>query len=209
MIEKERIESGFRLRSLAHRIIVLEAIGSTNTYAKLLIDSPDSEGTIVVADEQTSGKGRMTRTWHSPKGGLYFSIVLKANKDVSSYALYALMAACCVHEAVKTESGLTPHLKWPNDILVNERKLCGILSELIIKQEEWDEEVYVVLGIGINVNNMTEGFPLDLQDVATSIKMECGCDTSLEDLLVEIVSRIDWWLEGDPILSKVSQVYNN
>jgi len=183
-------------------------------YAKQLINGGDIDGTIVVAAEQSSGRGRMKRIWYSPPGGLYFTIILRANKEVTSYALYGLMIACVIHETIKSEFGLQPHLKWPNDILVNEKKLCGVLSELIVSQNESggqsdDAPIFVIIGTGINANNLVDEFPQEYQNLVTTIRNECGFKISLEDLLVAIICRLDWWLETDPSLSKVFHVYNN
>lgn len=207
MLDKERILSGFRTLSLQHRVEIIDRVDSTNKRAKELLSQINANDCIVIATEQTLGRGRLNRTWYSPKGGLYFSMIIKTDTRVKSCALYGLMAACAIHEALKVEIGLQTHLKWPNDLLVDTRKLSGILSELVVQGQN-EGSNFVILGIGINVNTLTEEFPEDLREIVTSIRTERGCDTPLEDLLVAIVSRIDWWLQTDPSLTKVFYVYN-
>ena len=204
-MDKERISTGFQTYSLAHRIEIFDEVSSTNSIAKELASQSDSDGLIIIAEKQTSGRGREQRFWHSPRGGLYLSIVITPSPNVKSYALYGLMMACVLHEAIKSMTGLQPHLKWPNDLLVNDQKLCGILSELV--SDEQGNAIRVVLGVGVNVNIRTKDFPIDLRGITTSILDETSSITQIEDLIVAIVSRLDRWLESDPALSKVQNVY--
>jgi BirA family biotin operon repressor/biotin-[acetyl-CoA-carboxylase] ligase len=114
------------------------------------------------------------------------------------------MAGCVVHESIKDLSGLSPHLKWPNDIHLKGRKVGGILSELVTA----NHGSYVVLGIGINVNTQESDLADDIRSASTSLLRELDAPMSIEELLVAIVSRMDWWLASDPLLSKVHHVFN-
>jgi BirA family biotin operon repressor/biotin-[acetyl-CoA-carboxylase] ligase len=139
-------------------------------------------GTVVGADEQTAGHGRFDRVWHSEKGsGLYFSIILRLPIETAAMPAVTLALGCAVVEAIQLTANITPDLRWPNDVLINDRKVCGILSQL--------HGVAIVSGIGINVNQ--SAFPPDVEDIATSLKLATGRDQNREQLLVALLDDID------------------
>jgi BirA family biotin operon repressor/biotin-[acetyl-CoA-carboxylase] ligase len=154
--------------------LFFESTGSTNDVARLLVASADCEGAVVIANEQTAGRGRRGRTWHSPaESGLYVSIVLtpvRAEVDpVRATALLTLAAGVGLVEGIEHGSGLRTDLKWPNDLYVSRRKLGGILAESC---ETREGAVQVVVGYGINVS--LAAYPSELRDRATNLELELG-----------------------------------
>lgn len=192
-----------------NKIIRLAEVGSTNEYAKELISKGIAvEGTVVVADVQTSGKGRLERLWESPKGGLWLSLILEPEEPIAGNKLgiLPLMAGCAAAGAINcalADSGgqtcrdkpdnassasttKTARVKWPNDVMINGRKACGILSESLTH----DGRRYVIIGIGININNrVQEGY--GFSPVSTSIMEEVGRATEIELVQRALLSEID------------------
>ncbi|MGA1873395.1 MAG: biotin--[acetyl-CoA-carboxylase] ligase [Thermoplasmatota archaeon] len=160
-------------------------IDSTNISGKEKARSRVSEGSVIVSEVQTRGRGRKQRTWSSPKGGLWFSIVLYPEIPPERGMLVTMMASISVAEAVEEVAGIRPVIKWPNDLLVKGKKLCGILTEIDAEIDRIDSSV---IGIGINVNNDIEP---ELMQTATSLKIETGTKISRVDLLRSILVRMD------------------
>jgi BirA family biotin operon repressor/biotin-[acetyl-CoA-carboxylase] ligase len=164
-----------RLGRIAARLVYLETTGSTNDVASTLIASGAGEGTVVVADAQTAGRGRRGRSWFSPPGaGLYVSVVLVpagATSPDRATALLTLCAGVALAEAVERVTGLSPAIKWPNDLLVDRRKLAGILAEGVARPSAEGLHA-VVLGYGINV--LSASFPRELAGRVTSLESELG-----------------------------------
>jgi BirA family biotin operon repressor/biotin-[acetyl-CoA-carboxylase] ligase len=157
-------------------ILRFESLPSTNTEAMKRATEGAAEGLCVVAGEQTAGRGRLQRQWLSPKdAGLYFSIVLRPRLEQASWPLLTLMAAVAVHDALLETCALTTDIKWPNDILANEKKLCGILAETV----ETPLGRAAIVGIGINLTDRS--FPTELESVATSVE---ACTSRRPDLEV-------------------------
>ena len=148
---------------IGKKIYYFKSIPSTNLYAKELINKNAIEGTVVVSDIQTKGRGRKDRKWFSPEGGLWFSIILYPNIPIQ-YAMFVTMAmSVSLTQAINKLTGLYPVIKWPNDLLLNGKKICGILTEL---DAEMDRINYSIVGVGINVNNSMKN---ELIDKAISI----------------------------------------
>ncbi len=171
-------------KELRPTILRFESLASTNTEAARQALRGAPEGVCIVAREQTQGRGRRERVWISPKdAGLYLSIILRpVGLNAREWPLITLMAAVAVHDSLVESCRLDTDIKWPNDILANERKLCGILAEVV----ETETGRACVLGIGINLND--DAFPQQLREVATSIKAETGRAPDIEQLLQSIVS---------------------
>ena len=145
------------------------------------------EGTIVTADLQTAGRGRLGRTWVSEPGlGLYLSVVLRPNCRPDAAPILTLVAGLAVKEALEGVADLPCDIRWPNDILIQERKCCGILVEMEANRRRVD---YVVVGIGINLNHME--FPPELGDTATSLRMETGRRWSRESVLHPVLRSLE------------------
>jgi BirA family biotin operon repressor/biotin-[acetyl-CoA-carboxylase] ligase len=146
----EEITFNLDTKIIGKKIIYFNSISSTNSYAKNLIKKNAEEGTVIISDVQTNGRGRKNRNWLSPKEGLWFSVLLYP-KIPAQYAMYVTMAASIsVVQAINKLTSLLPIIKWPNDLLLEGKKICGILTEL---DAEIDRINYCIVGIGINVNN--------------------------------------------------------
>lgn len=170
------------MSELASQILRFDSLPSTNLEAARRAIEGAAEGLCVVANEQTAGRGRLQRQWISPKGaGLYFSVVLRPRIHQSSWPLIALAAAIAVHDALIESYSLRTDIKWPNDILSNSRKLCGILAETV----DTTEGRALVLGIGINLT--ISAFPPEMQEVATSVQLETGQTPNLETILRNMI----------------------
>jgi BirA family biotin operon repressor/biotin-[acetyl-CoA-carboxylase] ligase len=167
MISSEEIQRGLRTRFIGKSVVTLKVIDSTNTAAKKLAENGAPEGTAVIADHQTAGRGRFNRTWHGEAGkNIILSLILRPRKEQSAHLLTYLTALCAA-KTVEDLAGVKVECKWPNDLLISGKKFCGILLESAWNDSSID---YVVVGIGMNVNQET--FPNELQDTATSLKKE-------------------------------------
>lgn len=148
---------------------VMKSVTSTNSVLKELANAGEAEGTVLVATEQTEGRGRMGRSFYSPTDtGVYFSILLKPNLDARQATTLTTLAAVAVCNAIEKVSKQTAKIKWVNDVFVNDKKVCGILTEASVSMENGRID-YVILGIGLNVYEPKEGFPSDIQEIAGSI----------------------------------------
>lgn len=161
-----------------------QSVPSTNNVAKELAEDGAAEGTVIIAEEQTQGRGRMDRTWHSPAGGIWMSVILRPDLPPYRVQDITLVAAVAVVNAIKVSTGLDPMIKWPNDIYMGGRKVCGILTEM---KGEADKVHYVVVGIGLNVNNDFAEAENDLQ-TAGSLKGIAHKQLDRKELVREILS---------------------
>jgi len=153
---------------LGKEILFLEDTDSTNIQARRLAQAGKPEGTVVVAEAQEQGRGRRTRQWSSPKGtGIWMSVLLRPNVEPVQAPVLTLLAAVAVCRAIRNHTDLPAKIKWPNDLVLHGKKICGILTEL---SGELETVYSIVIGIGVNVNR-TE-FPPDLQETATSLCIE-------------------------------------
>ncbi|RAO98878.1 biotin--acetyl-CoA-carboxylase ligase [Petrotoga sp. 9PW.55.5.1] len=164
---------------IGDNLIVLDKVDSTNIYIKNHWIELPSE-TVVWALEQTQGYGRKKDRWYSPLGGLWFSVLFKPRKRPLIPYYYVRMYSLVIYDILKNKYNLNPIIKWPNDILVDEKKICGILGESIYKGTY---PACVVVGIGLNVNNE---LPNELKDYSTSLKNLLGKELSLRKLLTQI-----------------------
>ncbi len=146
-----QIYQGLKTKSFGRKILYFDSLSSTMDMASQLALKGLPEGTIVIAETQTKGRGRLGRLWHSPKyKGLYFSLILKPKIPVNKAALITLLAGVSISEAIRESSLIETQIKWPNDIIFNNKKLGGILTEI---QAEVDEVNFMIIGIGLNINN--------------------------------------------------------
>ncbi|MCX7920790.1 MAG: biotin--[acetyl-CoA-carboxylase] ligase [Clostridia bacterium] len=162
-------EIGYNLgtRILAKKIEYFGVIDSTNNYAKQAAAEGCGDGTVIVAESQTSGRGRLGRAWDSAgKKGIWLSVVLRPSIAPEDIHLITLAASVAVVKAVKQATGIETGIKWPNDVVLGGKKVCGILTEM---SSEMERVNFLVLGIGINVNHETEDFPEGLRDTAVSL----------------------------------------
>ena len=184
---EDEIRLGLKTSFIGRNIDYQESTGSTQKIAHQLSNDDAPEGTVVVAEEQVSGRGRMDRKWHSPKyTGIWMSIILRPNILPARAPQLTLLAAVAVVQAMEEVTGLVPEIKWPNDILINGRKVTGILTEL---QAEADRINSVIIGIGINVNQ--EAFPEDIEQTATSLLIEKGEAVSRTELIKSVFAQLE------------------
>lgn len=185
LLSKE-IESLLWGHTMGRELIVFDSIDSTNTYGKNNADHL-MDGTIILSEEQLAGRGRRGKDWSSPKGtGIWMSMVLKPDIPPTEGVKTTQIAAAAVCKAIRDLTGLNALIKWPNDIVVNGRKVCGILTEMAGQLNKID---YIVVGIGINVNN-TE-FPEGISAVATSLQIEYGKKIDRKELIVRIIKNFE------------------
>ena len=188
-ILSEQIKDGLTTRWLGKTIHWYDAVESTNLIAIEMAKQGAPEGTAVLADEQLSGRGRGVRSWHSPAGvGVYCSIVLRPKMAPRKGQLITLMASVSIVKAIAQRTGLSPRVKWPNDILINDRKVAGILLESRLSGAQIG---YVVLGFGINVNNDAADLPEDIRVKASSLLMELKKPVDRGTLVIEIFSELE------------------
>lgn len=170
ILTKAELESSIDTVWAGRNLLFFEETESTNTEAKRAAEAGAPEGTLAAADCQLSGKGRRGRVWSSPHGvGIWMSLVMRPKLHPGSASMLTLVAAMAVSEGIEKAAGLKTFIKWPNDIVAEGRKVCGILTEM---STEIDDINYVVTGIGINANTLD--FPDELKDIATSIRRETG-----------------------------------
>ena len=188
-IKVEKLQEGLKTKLMGRYIFFSHEIGSTNDWAKELVELGAPEGTVALAETQTAGRGRLGRKWISPKGGLWFSLILKPKLKPPETVKLAFLAGLAVAETIRELYGLKAQTKWPNDVLVGGRKVCGILSEM---KTVGDKVEYAIIGIGVNVNFDTDKeFPKGLRETATSIQKALGRKIVLEELFRALLEKMD------------------
>lgn len=194
-LNAERIEAALETRWLGRGATFHPRIGSTNAKVKRLAENGALEGTLVVADYQTAGRGRLDRRWWSPPGSnLLLSILLRPVFLMPHQAQrLTMLCSLAVCDAIAATTGLRAGVKWPNDVLLGGKKVCGLLAELGIVGAQLD---YVVVGIGLNVNARFEGSDAPtLMAPATSLKIEAGREVSRLAVLAALLERVEWRYE--------------
>jgi BirA family biotin operon repressor/biotin-[acetyl-CoA-carboxylase] ligase len=184
----ERVRKELRTRLVGRSIIFRHVAASTNGLAKELASRGARDGTVVVAGAQTCGRGRLGSEWVSPAGGLWFSVVLRPGVEPSDVIKLVFVAGLAVAKALCELCGLDVAVKWPNDVLVRGKKVCGILAEMSTRGRGVD---YVVLGIGVNANFEVSALPERLWHGATSLRTELGRRICLERLLRVILEELE------------------
>ncbi len=204
------IQARLRSRVIARSLEVVGEVASTNDAVMAAGRTGAAEGLAVLADRQTAGRGRLGRRWASPAGvGLYTSILLRPALPASDAPLVTLAAALAVAEAIQEASGLIAQLKWPNDVLVDGRKVAGILTEMA-SVEAWVS--HIVVGIGINVNHGPADLPEEVREVATSIRVAAGRSIPRGDLAAAVYNGLDRWYQvfcehrSEAILERARQI---
>lgn len=184
----EAIRRGLLTRVIGRQVMVYSHIGSTSDEAKRLAEAGAPEGTLVITDEQTAGRGRLQRTWWAPPGtALLMSLIFRPDLAPHQVQRLTMLCSLAVCDAIAEMTGLTPAVKWPNDVLLRGRKVCGILTELGI---EGARLAYAVVGMGINVNVDFSGAG-ELARTATSLSQELGREVSRLELLRAILVGIE------------------
>lgn len=180
----EEIKAYLKTAQIGQTIIYQDTVDSTNIKAKDVAEKSVADGTVVIAEMQTGGKGRLGRLWHSPHGtGIWMSILVKPDILPMDASKITLLTAVSVAQGIEQELGVRPGIKWPNDILIRGKKVCGILTEL---KADMDRVHYLIVGMGINVND--NEFPGDLTRIATSLKLETGIDINRAKMTAAILN---------------------
>lgn len=182
------IQTKLNTRTIGQRIHHFALLDSTQAVAHRLAQQGEPEGAVVIAEQQSGGRGRWGRSFFSPPGGLWFSLILRPPLQPQAALTLTLMAGVAVAEAIRALGPLDVALKWPNDLLMGGRKVAGMLGEMIA---EVDVLRYVVLGIGVNVNVKASAFPPDLKDIATSLSHELGREVSRSDFLCRVLEHFE------------------
>ncbi len=168
VITAEEIMSRIKTKRLARKVVFLPKTDSTNLRAKRYSEDGGEDGLLVIAGEQTKGRGRRGRDWSSPAGDdIFMSLLLKPSLEPKSASMITLLTALSVSAAIEKVTNVKTKIKWPNDVVVNKKKVCGILTEM---SSELDFIHYIVVGIGINVN--AKEFPPEIEKMATSLYLE-------------------------------------
>ena len=210
ILHADAISARLQTKLLGKKVHVFQTIDSTNDRAMDMAAKGAEEGTLIIAETQTGGKGRLGRSWFSPPGvNLYLSIILRPKIVCAQATMLTLLAGIAVAQAIRERSGLEAFLKWPNDVLISGQKVAGILAELVADGQAIK---HLIMGIGLNVNLEASMLPPELAKTATSLKIESGSDFSRLAVLETLVNQLERWytifLEqgSTPILKEYSQL---
>lgn len=188
-IDEEHFLSLLRTKHFGHSCYVFDTIDSTNTFARSLALRGAEEGTLVVAEYQTAGRGRWGRVWHSHKGkSISISLVVRPKIRIAHVHHLTLMAATSISETLKKQFKLYPKLQWPNDVYLEDKKVAGVLTEA---QSNGRKFMFAVIGIGLNVNQISEDFSGVLQSQATSLRLVCGKEIDRIALLCKLLYQLE------------------
>lgn len=213
-IEKDALIYALPDRYKNNRIYVYDSLDSTNNRAKELALSGAEHGTVVLANQQTSGKGRLGRSFFSPKNGIYLSIIVKPDFDLTKAVLITAAAAVSSAEAIHKVTGYETSIKWVNDVYVDGKKVCGILTEGVADIETGLIE-NIIIGIGINTSN--EDFPQELEGIAGALKGDYSPSELAADVIMRMLdfaedpenrSFIETYRSKSMVIGKTVTVYN-
>lgn len=186
-LSEDELKSIRRTEWVGQEIFYFPVIDSTNTKAKQLAEEGYPSGTLVVAEQQDAGRGRRGRNWESPRGtGIFMTLMLKPEINPNNASMLTLVAALAVSSAITKCTGRPAGIKWPNDIVMNGKKVCGILTEM---SAQFDYVNHIVIGIGINVHN--ESFPEEISHMATSLYLETKEHVNRASLIEEIWEQFE------------------
>ncbi len=187
-MNQNEIRQYLRTSILGKQLFCFDSIDSTNTFAKSIAEQETGEGTLIIAEKQTSGKGRLGRTWESEYGkNLTFSLILKPKISTEQIGILSILAGVGVTEAVRNVTELDAQCKWPNDVLIQQKKICGILSESVLTN---NAPLSVIVGIGVNVNQ--SDFPEELQSKASSLYLLSHTLFDRFKMLTVILERLEY-----------------
>jgi BirA family biotin operon repressor/biotin-[acetyl-CoA-carboxylase] ligase len=190
-LNQEKLKRSLAGKFIGHQLHYYEEIGSTNDEAFLLGLSGAPEGTALIAEKQTAGRGRLQRVWHSPAGkNIYTSIILRPKMESARAPQISILAGVAVAEVLDSYCPDRIKIKWPNDVLINGKKVCGILSQAKTAVTEVD---FIILGIGINVNINYNEFPKGICNLATSLAIETGREISRQELIISLYENLGKW----------------
>ena len=185
----ENLKQNLNCIHIGTNIVFLPKTDSTNNLAKEYAKNNAPQGLVIIADSQTCGRGRIGKSWYSPpKTGIYLSILLKPDLKTDQLSLITLVAGVSAIETINEFSHQCANLKWPNDILINGKKVCGLLCEMIQRE---NNSCFLVIGIGINVNQVAGQFPDDLKKVATSLRIINGSPIDRLTVIRSLLTTLD------------------
>ncbi|WP_077326646.1 biotin--[acetyl-CoA-carboxylase] ligase [Virgibacillus siamensis] len=188
-VSENTLQWGLHTSWIGKSIIHRESTSTTQEIAHQAARDGAANGAVVIADEQTKGKGRMNRQWHSSKGtGIWMSLILRPDIPPNLAPQLTLLTATVLADVFASYVNVQPKIKWPNDLLIHDKKTAGILTEM---QAEQDQIQYVVIGIGINVNQETDEIPDDIKHKATSLAIESGQNSNIKDLIQQILMTFE------------------
>lgn len=191
-LDLEKIEkhcrSHTKVREWVREIMLFDRVDSTNRIALEMASQGLPGGIVILAEAQEKGKGRLGREWFSPEGmNLYFSLLLRPYQPARDFPLYSLATSVALIEAIQRTTGLAVQIKWPNDVVLEDKKLAGILLESEVRGEQSPP---LVVGVGVNVNIGLTDFPAELQKSATSLRIALGRPVDRADLLIELFNQL-------------------
>jgi BirA family biotin operon repressor/biotin-[acetyl-CoA-carboxylase] ligase len=193
LLTASEVRPSLRTKWMGRSIHHFHSMDSTNSMAYQLALQGAEEGEIVVAESQKKGRGRLGRKWYSPPlTNLYLSVILRPEIPPQQASLITLMAAVATAGAIHKFSGLHPMIKWPNDILLKNRKVAGLLNEI---HSETDRIHFVILGVGVNLNMDEKTFSKEIRNLATSLKRELGQSVSRKAFLQTLLEELEIWYE--------------
>ncbi|RLE58865.1 MAG: biotin--[acetyl-CoA-carboxylase] ligase, partial [Thermoprotei archaeon] len=189
-LDLSEISNRLRTKLIGKRLIFREVVDSTMNIAR---QNAGYEGLVVIAERQTAGRGRSRKRWISPGGGLWFSVIFKPKVVPQSIPLVGIFSAISIAKAIETCADLHPRLKWPNDILIGNKKVCGISTEAIFEAGEIRS---VIVGAGLNNNFLLEELPEEIRDKATTLMIEAGHPVEPIPLLCKIFENMEYYYEA-------------
>lgn len=200
ILTEESVRPHLHAQIVGRKLIFLDETGSTNDDLKRLAQEGVADGTVEIAERQTSGRGRLGRTFQSPaQKGLYLSVLLRPVMQAEKAINFTAVAAVAMCDALEQAIGVRPGIKWTNDLLMGGRKICGILTEMGADHQTGMVD-YIVLGIGLNVNELEEEFAPELRSIAGSIAMATGRQWDRAPILGAVLNALDrvygQWQEG-------------
>jgi BirA family biotin operon repressor/biotin-[acetyl-CoA-carboxylase] ligase len=189
-LDPDKIRAGFKIKRIGRKIIVYDSTTSTNDIAAEYAKNIDHDGLVIFAEQQTVGRGRAGTKWLTGYGdSILCSIVLVENK--CSAELLSLVSAVAVAQTINQNSGIPAQIKWPNDILLNQKKVAGILLE----SKQHQDQIFYILGIGINCHQTKNVFPEEIRKTATSISLETRSSCNRVLLIQELLTSLEHWLK--------------
>ena len=195
-VKSSEISKDLKTNYIGKNLYVYHEVSSTNTVAKFLSKTGDENGSVVISEKQTGGRGRSGKTWESPLGGVWLSIILTPDVDYTKIPLITLATGVAVAKTLERIGIENPEIKWPNDIMINGKKVCGILTEAVTNSNKIET---VIIGVGIDANLTIEDFPEELQSETTTLENELGRKGD-ENLLIKL------FLEE---FEKISELFNH
>ncbi len=168
-------------------VYYMEELLSSNDRLREMAEAGAAAGTALAAGRQSGGRGRQGRSFVSPEGGLYFSLLLRPDCEPEQCSSLTALAALVMAKTLEDDCGIRPGIKWPNDLMLEGKKLCGILTEMKLREGRPE----VILGVGLNLNSLPEDFPPELQEILCSVRGETGRETPWKELLARLLQNWD------------------